>query len=61
MIERVILLRCADRAPGAVGEVADRILALLRSLPEVAGAAAAFVRTSASTSASSGAPGSRAS
>ncbi|MBN1336071.1 MAG: Dabb family protein [Deltaproteobacteria bacterium] len=39
MIERVILLRCTERSQASVAEVAERILGLLRGLPEVASAA----------------------
>lgn len=39
MIERVILLRCRDRSPAVVTEVAQAVLALLEGRPEVAGAA----------------------
>ncbi len=41
MIERVVLLRCRDRSPSGVAEVAQAVLHLLRSRPEVAAASVA--------------------
>jgi hypothetical protein len=51
VIERVILLRCRDRSPAAVDEVAQAVLALLEGRPEVAGAAVDHPADAATTSA----------